>query len=65
MASVKGRVSLNIYEGKNGGYSVAIDDIAFHVSSSVFLAFKNNDPYRIYYAPSSKVILSAEALRDE
>jgi hypothetical protein len=31
----------------------------------VFLSFKNGDPYRIYYAPATKLILSAEWLRDD
>ena len=32
------------------------------INKDVFLAFKNGDPYAIYYAPYSKTLLSAEWL---
>lgn len=34
------------------------------VSKQAFLAFKNGDPYVIYYAPHTRTILSAEWLRE-
>jgi hypothetical protein len=39
--------------------------LIFAINKPIFLAFKNGDPYRIYYAPHSKTLLSAEWLRDE
>jgi hypothetical protein len=41
-----------------------IDDCRFYVSSKVFLAFKNGDPYRIYFTCRTRKILSAEWLYD-
>lgn len=60
------RIFLNVIETRNfPRYTISLDGAKFYINKSLFLAFKNNDPYRIYYAPSSKVILSAEALREE
>lgn len=63
----EGRVQLDV---DNAGrrdmyYTLAIQDIVFRVKKRAFLAFKNGDPYCIYYAPHSKTILSAEWLREE
>ena len=38
--------------------------MTIRTTKAVFLAFKNNDPYRIYYTVGSKTILSAEWLYD-
>jgi hypothetical protein len=45
-------------------WKLMIGDQEFEVSSVVFLAFKNDDPYRVYYLPHSRRLLSAEWLRD-
>jgi hypothetical protein len=64
LRAVEGRVKLDI--GRTKGepkYSVEIDDVKFNVKKDVFLAFKNGDPYCIYYAPHTKRILSVDWLR--
>lgn len=66
VSAIEGRVKLDFADRGNWSlYSLAISGEIFNVKKSVFLAFKNGDPYRIYYAPHSKTILSAEWLRDE
>lgn len=63
--SAEGRIKLDVAESKQEfGYRVYIQDVRFEISKRVFLAFKNNDPYIIYYAPRTKRILSAEWLRE-
>jgi hypothetical protein len=64
---IEDRVVLDVSSQGNRGdsYSVRIDETTFAVNKPIFLAFKNGDPYRIYYAPHSKTILSAEWLRDD
>ena len=61
VAVLEGRINLNI-NGRN--FSVVIDDRKFALKQKVFLAFKNGDPYRVYYTPHTKKLLSAEWLRD-
>ena len=60
--SMEGRISLDVY-GK-GSYTLAVENERFIVNKNIFLAFKNGDPYRIYYTPYTKHLLSAEWLRD-
>lgn len=60
---LQGRVRLDL-DNRNQ-YFLYIDDLRFEVNKHVFLAFKNGDPYVVYYAPHSKTILSAEWLRPE
>src|SRR5262249_36406955 len=63
--AVEGRIALDVAARKEGAYyRVAVANQTFGVRKNVFLAFKNGDPYRIYYAPHSKTLLSAEWLRD-
>ncbi len=64
---IEGRVVLDVSNQGNRGdfYTVRVEDTTFATNKPIFLAFKNGDPYRIYYAPHSKTILSAEWLRDE
>lgn len=62
---VEGRVELRLGSNKSATCSIFIQNRAFLVSNEVFLAFKNGDPYVIYYTPASKTILSAEWLREE
>jgi hypothetical protein len=63
---IDGPVHLDIKNAGRGGadYLVAIEDVRFRVKKDVFLAFKNGDPYRIFFAPHSKRILSVEWLRE-
>ncbi len=64
--AAEGRVRLALDEGRsNARYLVSVGHLAFIVSKGAFLAFKNGDPYRIYYAPNSKRIVSVEWLRGE
>lgn len=51
--------------GGRDQYYVYIGGMRFEVSKAGFLAFKNDDPYIVYYAPHSKMLLSAEWLRDD
>jgi hypothetical protein len=65
IGAVQGRVQLNMQSSKNStALTVGIQDLQFSVKQQAFLAFKNGDPYAIYYAPRSKTILSAEWLRE-
>lgn len=62
----EGRVALDMTPAQNSAsYKVQVDGQKFKVQKRAFLAFKNGDPYRIYYAPNTKTILSAEWLRDD
>jgi hypothetical protein len=47
------------------GYTVSVGGLNFRVDKHAFLAFKNGDPYVIYYAPHSKLLLSAAPLDDD
>lgn len=60
-STVEGRVNLLI-NGRR--YSVVVENMKFDLKQKAFLAFKNGDPYRVYYTPKTKVLLSAEWLRD-
>ena len=65
VTSVEGRVRLDLSGGGNSSQlTVSIGKAKFHVKKPIFLAFKNGDPYCVYYAPRSKTILSAEWLRE-
>jgi hypothetical protein len=61
ISAVEGFVTLDII-GET--YAIYIDGSKFDVYKEAFLAFKNGDPYRIYLAPNSNKILSAEWLYD-
>lgn len=60
-ASIEGRINLNI-NGRR--FSIALDNQRFDLKQEAFLAFKNDDPYRLYFTPRTKILLSAEWLRD-
>lgn len=60
----EGRVLLKASSGQSGEYAVRIGDVQFPLKQHEFLAFKNGDPYRVYYTSRSKRILSVEWLRD-
>lgn len=47
------------------GLYAVIDGRRYPLSETAFLAMKKGEPYVLYYAPMSKVILSAERLRNE
>ena len=62
--AAQGRVSLDITQNRyKTAYTIQLQDRIWDVDKRIFLAFKNGDPYAIYYAPHSKKILSAEWLR--
>ena len=64
--AAEGRIHLILDEGRNNArYLVGVGSLTFVVGKPTFLAFKNGDPYRIYYAPNSKRIVAAEWLRGE
>jgi hypothetical protein len=63
--AVQGRVRLDVSDkGKKAAYVVQLQHKVWPVKKTVFLAFKNGDPYAIYYAPHTNKILSAEWLRE-
>lgn len=69
VAEIEGRVDLSVRAGQNAAsYYLRVgdgeDSVRFTVKQRAFLAFKNGDPYRIYYARRSKRLLSAEWLRE-
>lgn len=66
--NAEGRVELSMH-GKSGAGStvdctIRVSDAKFPLKEEAFLAFKNGDPYRIYYASRSKKLLSVEWLRE-
>lgn len=61
--AAEGRVDLSMRNYTD--YSLFVDKQRFDLKQKeAFLAFKNGDPYRIYFAPHSKQILSVEWLRE-
>jgi hypothetical protein len=63
--TAEGRIDLSLKTGQNkADYFLRVAGMRFPIKKRAFLAFKNGDPYRIYYAPHSKRILSVEWLRD-
>ena len=48
--------------GRSSIYRLGIGDEQFTVKAKVYNAFKNRDPYVIYYVPSSRNLVSAEPL---
>ncbi len=63
--SVQGHVDLDIRGGRNSVvYRLIISGEYFQVDKAVFLAFKNDEPYAVYFAPHSHKLLSAEWLRE-
>ena len=64
--AVEGRVELDMTSSQNGTfYVMKVAGKQFKVMKPTFLAFKNGDPYRIYYAPYTDTILSVAWLRDD
>ncbi|MBN8594324.1 MAG: hypothetical protein J0M33_21385 [Anaerolineae bacterium] len=67
---IEGRISLDVQarNNKSGPGSVAftvrLEGRKLIVTREVFLAFKNGDPYALYYGPRSGVVLAAEWLRE-
>jgi hypothetical protein len=61
----EGYIELDVRSNRSGTrFKVRSQSVVFDVDKRVFLAFKNNEPYLIYFAPYSKTIVSAEWLRD-
>lgn len=66
VAVVEGRVDLSLNALQNTAeYFLRVENMRFTIKQNAFLTFKNGDPYRIYYAPRSKRILSVEWLRED
>jgi hypothetical protein len=59
----EGVVKLDI-DQNGSGYSLLIGDQTFSLTTKMFLAFKNLEPYRVYYLPYTRTIVSAEWLRE-
>lgn len=45
-------------------YNLKIGKLNFKIKKFGMLAFKNDEPYAIYYTPRTKILLSAEWLRE-
>ena len=59
--SAEGTPKLKSFRERNGmKYTINIENSRFFVSKSVFEAFQLKTKYRVYYAPVSKRIISAE-----
>jgi hypothetical protein len=65
LTAVEGRIDLSLTGGQYTSYTIRVADLHFPAKKEAFLAFKNGDPYRIYYAPHTKRILSVEWLRED
>jgi len=68
---VEGRVRLDMIPPRQTSRTfkppplyLAIEDQGWRIDREQFLAFKNGDPYAVYFAPHSRTILSVEWLRD-
>ncbi len=59
---VEGRIRLNI---RNNLFTLKIGERTLALPKATFLAFKNGEPYVIYYTPRTKTILSAEWLSQQ
>ncbi|MBN1963802.1 MAG: hypothetical protein JW910_04090 [Anaerolineae bacterium] len=58
---VSGTVRLEIeHQGRYTGFKLFIEGYEFAVSSEVLLAFKNGEPYHVYFAPLTLILLAAE-----
>lgn len=65
IATRQGQVLLDIRQSSNSAnYMVSVSGEKFNVARDAFFAFKNGDPYVLYYAPRSRRLLSAEPLRE-
>ena len=61
--AAEGRVDLSIQGDYD--YFLLVEKQRFRLrKKDTFLTFKNGDPYRIYYTPRSRQILSVEWLRE-
>ncbi|HEX2908351.1 MAG TPA: hypothetical protein VHO69_15875 [Phototrophicaceae bacterium] len=60
---VRGQVKLTAYIGNMSKLTINNKVFIFH--SLPLFAFKNGDPYCLYYAPHSRTLLSAEWLRED
>jgi len=67
VSAVQGHILLDIRrQSRNSAvYVVRVSGEAFNVGKEVFFAFKNGDPYALYYVSRTRRLLSAEALRQE
>lgn len=63
VTQVSGHVMLDVHPGRyDTYYSVTVAGQRFNVSKEIFLAFKNGDPYTLYYTPISRTLLSVDTL---
>jgi hypothetical protein len=63
VAMEAGRIALEV--GMRGKNSLTVQYTTFSINAETLLAFRNDAHYRIYYAPHTKLILSAESMKDE
>lgn len=61
--AAEGRITLSMLGASD--YFLGVEQMKFRLNKQeTFLAFKNGDPYRIYYAPRSQRILAVKWLRE-
>lgn len=61
---VEGCISIMPHREKHGiSFTITIQGETLTVNQGIFLAFKNGDPYAIYFSPNTRKLLSAEWLR--
>ncbi|MBE2267011.1 MAG: hypothetical protein IAE80_02180 [Anaerolinea sp.] len=65
ISMVEGRIDLDASVAQTSQFYVRVEGVRFTVKKEVFFAFKNGDPYRVYYAPYLKQMLAVEWLRDD
>jgi hypothetical protein len=60
--SVEGQVRLDIQPVFRGGaiMSLSVNGVEFRIPKEVLFAFQDHEPYKLYYVPLSKVLVSAE-----
>ncbi len=65
--SAEGRIDLSMYAQttNNLDCKIKVGEVTFPVKRDTFLAFKNGDPYAVYYTRRSKKLISAEWLRGD
>jgi hypothetical protein len=60
VSEITGPIHLKIATGRSTNCSLSIGGQRFAVLPKVILALRDGEPYRVYYAPRSKIFLAAE-----
>jgi hypothetical protein len=60
--STAGEIQLRRKAGRGVSYHLTINSLEFDISKQLYNKFVDGENYRIYYAPNSIILLSAEQL---